>query len=273
MSGESSETANDWVVIGNELRDHYKFNATTADMSRPAPAPLTATIAAQPQNIIVDLNKSALIVVDMQNDFCTKGGWFDALGIDVSPIRALYGPIQRSISALRSRNVPIIWLNWGVRADKANLSPATRYPFERLGGGVGLGDPRKGSGPTSEANPTGMLQKGAWGAAVVDELAPAQSDIFVDKHRMSGFWDTPLDTVLRTLGVKTLLFAGINADHCVLSTLMDANFHGYDTILIEDCTATNSPDFCMQATLRNVRACFGFTVLSDDFVAGVARGA
>ena len=91
---------------------------------------------------------------------------------------------------------------------------------------MGLGDPIKGQPPTSETQPTGVLQRGAWGAAVVDELALVRGDIHVDKHRISGFWDTALDSVLRNLGVKTLFFAGINADHCVLATLMDANFHG-----------------------------------------------
>lgn len=271
MSSKQGESVDSWTLLGEESRDHYRISDSTVDMTRPAPQPLTATITAQPQNIIVDLRKSALIVIDMQNDFCTKGGWFDSLGIDVSPVSRIYNPIKRTANALRTRNVPIIWLNWGVRADKANLSPVTRYAFARVGCGVGLADPRKGSGPTSDVKPTGVLQRGAWGAAVVDELAPASSDLRLDKHRISGFWDTPLDSVLRTLGAKTLFFAGINADHCVLATLMDANFHGYDTILIEDCTATGSPDFCMQATLHNVRFCFGFTVASDDLAAGLSR--
>jgi nicotinamidase-related amidase len=269
--GTKQIEASDWKLLGVEQGDHYRLSESAVDMTRPSPAPRAVEIPAQPQNIIVDLGKCALIVVDMQNDFCSKGGWFDSLGVDVSPVRKIYDPIRRTAEALRGRAVPIIWLNWGVRSDRANLSPVTRYAFSRVGCGVGLGDSIKGRSPTSEAKPTGVLQQGAWGAAVVDELAPAGEDIRVDKHRISGFWDTPLDSVLRNLGVKTVLFAGINADHCVLATLMDANFHGYDTILIEDCTATGSPDFCLQATLHNVRFCFGFTVTSADVVSRVAR--
>jgi nicotinamidase-related amidase len=264
--------ANDWQLLGDERRDHYRLGESAVDMTRPSPALRAVEIPAQPQNIIVDLGKCALIVVDMQNDFCSRGGWFDSLGVDVSPVRNIYEPIRRTAEVLRGRSVPIIWLNWGVRADRANLSPVTRYAFSRVGCGVGLGDPVKGQQPrTIDAKPTGVLQQGAWGADVVDELAPACGDIRVDKHRISGFWDTPLDSVLRNLGVKTVFFAGINADHCVLATLMDANFHGYDTILIDDCTATGSPEFCLQATLHNVRFCFGFTVTSCDVAARVAQ--
>ncbi len=79
---------------------------------------------------------------------------------------------------------------------------------------------------------------------------------------MSGFWDTPLDSILRNLRLDTLLFAGVNLDQCVLHTLADANFLGYDTILLEDCAATTNPDFCREATLLNIRQIFGFTITS-----------
>jgi nicotinamidase-related amidase len=92
----------------------------------------------------------------------------------------------------------------------------------------------------------------------VDELQPQPEDIQVDKFRMSGFWDTPLDSILRNLGLTTLFFGGVNADQCVMATLQDANFLGYDCILLEDCTATTSPDYCWQATVYNVNQCFGF---------------
>ena len=85
------------------------------------------------------------------------------------------------------------------------------------------------------------------------------------KHRMSGFWDTPLDSILRNLDVKTLLFSGVNADQCVLHTLADASFLGYDTILLEDCAATTSPEFCLQAALYNIKQIFGFVASSGGF--------
>jgi ureidoacrylate peracid hydrolase len=266
---ETSDSAN-WKPLGDPRRDHYRLSPAAVDMTRPALAPAPVSINAQPENVVIDANKTALIVIDMQNDFCSRGGWLDSLGADTSPVRKLYEPINRAIKALRARQIPIIWVNWGVRADRANLSPVTRYPFHRVGCGAGLGDALKGRSSAADA-PSGILEKGAWGAAIVDELERRTNDIFVDKHRISGFWDTPLDSILRNLGVKSLLFAGVNADHCVLGTLMDANFHGYDTLLLEDCTATSSPDFCLQATLFNVRFCFGFTVTSESLVHSLSQ--
>jgi nicotinamidase-related amidase len=114
-----------------------------------------------------------------------------------------------------------------------------------------------------------VLEAGSWAAAVVEELPILPGDIEVAKYRMSGFWDTPLDSILRNLGVTTLLFAGVNLDQCVLCTLQDANFLGYDCILLEDCAATTSPGFCTEATLYNVKQCFGFVAQSPDLAAAL----
>jgi nicotinamidase-related amidase len=87
---------------------------------------------------------------------------------------------------------------------------------------------------------------------------------------MSGFWDTPLDSILRNLGMTTLLFGGVNADQCVLHTLADANFLGYDTLMVGDCTATTSPAFCWDATVYNVKQIFGFVVPSRSILDALA---
>jgi nicotinamidase-related amidase len=86
---------------------------------------------------------------------------------------------------------------------------------------------------------------------------------------MSSFWDTPLDSILRNVGVTTLLFAGVNADQCVFCTLQDANFLGYDCVLVSDCSATTSPGFCWEATLYNVKQCFGFVAASSAILKGL----
>jgi nicotinamidase-related amidase len=159
--------------------------------------------------------------------------------------------------------VPVVWVNWGNRSDRLNLSPALLHVYKPTGAGVGLGDPLPGSGAR-------VLERDSWSAAVVDELPAAPGDIKVEKYRMSGFWDTPLDSILRNLRIDTLLFAGVNADQCVLCTLQDANFLGYDCIFLEDVCATTSPEFCWQATLYNVRQCFGFTAVGRDIVQALA---
>ena len=107
---------------------------------------------------------------------------------------------------------------------------------------------------------------------MVDELEQKPDDIRVDKYRMSGFWDTPLDSILKNLGKTTLFFAGVNADQCVMATLQDANFLGYDCILLTDCSATTSPDYCWQATLYNVNQCFGFVTDSQALLKAIKEG-
>ena len=126
--------------------------------------------------------------------------------------------------------------------------------------------PKEGA-TNKEAEEAKVLERGSWSAAIVDELAVDPSDIEVAKYRMSGFQDTELDSILRNLGVSTLMFAGVNADQCVLCTLQDANFRGYDCLLLEDCAATTSPDYCLAATIYNVRQCFGFVVGSEAITA------
>jgi ureidoacrylate peracid hydrolase len=210
-----------------------------------------------------DLARSALVVVDMQNDFCHRDGWLAGIGVDIAPARQPIGALQTLLPVVRNARVPVIWLNWGSRPDRLNLSPALRHVYDGAGVGEGIGDPGPGG--------SSVLQKDSWSAQVVEELAIAPGDIRIDKHRMSGFWDTPLDAILRNLAVSTLLFAGVNLDQCVLHTLADANFLGYDTLLLEDCCATTNPAFCRQATLLNVTQIFGFVLSSDMLVREIDR--
>ena len=253
-------------ALGARLGAQWRLNKTQVDMTRPAAPLRPVTLAAQPQDIVIDAAKSAIVVIDMQNDFCAKGGWLDSIGVDFSPARRPIDPLNRLLPALRRANVPVIWVNWGNRPDKLNLSPALLHVYNGDGQSVGIGDPLKSSPVPGAA----VLQKDSWAAAIVDELDVQPSDIKIDKFRMSGFWDTPLDAILRNLGVTTVFFGGVNADQCVLATLMDANFLGYDTIMLEDCSATTSPSFCWDSTLYNVRVCFGFSTSGDALIKGLA---
>ena len=250
--------------IGTSERETYAITDGLVDMTRPAAPPRRVEINTQPERVAIDLNRTAIVIIDMQNDFCSSGGWFDTLGVDVSPIHAIYPNIRRVTDQARKVGVPILWVNFGVRPDRRNLLPITRYPFARVGGGVGLGDEILGKGRSA---PHRILQAGSWGAEIAPELGAQHGDIYVDKHRLSGFWDTPLDSILRGLDVRTVAFMGVNSDECVFGTLMDANFHGYDTIMIEDGTTTSSPASCHEAALYQVRFCFGFTATSHDWVA------
>lgn len=229
----------------------WSVNAEMADITRPPLPPQPITLKTATKTLRLDLAKAAMLVIDMQNDFCHPDGWLAHIGVDVSPARTPIAPLQELLPKLRRVSVPIIWLNWGNRPDLLNINAGLRHVYNGSGDGVGLGDPLPKNGAP-------VLTKDSWAAAVVDELEPHPSDIRVDKYRMSGFWDTPLDSILKNLGKTTLFFGGVNADQCVMATLQDANFLGYDCILVSDCTATTSPEYCWQATLYNVKQCFGF---------------
>jgi nicotinamidase-related amidase len=239
---------------------------TEVDMAMPAPPPVPVTIACAPQNVTVDLRRTAIIIIDMQNDFCAKGGWVDHLGVDYAPDRAPIAPLQRLLPPLRKAGVPVIWVNWGNRPDLANMPPNQIHLYKPAGVGIGLGDPLPGSGAR-------VLEKDSWAAAVVDELGQEPGDIKVDKYRISGFWDTPLDSILRNLGTRSILFAGVNTDQCVLHSLTDANFLGYGCLLVEDCCATTSPNFCTEATVWNVKKCFGFVTDSNAVLESLKQAA
>jgi nicotinamidase-related amidase len=242
-------------------RNSWGVSAGLVDLRREPVAARPVTVAARHQPVTLDLARSAIVVIDMQNDFCHPAGWLASIGVDVALARAPIEPLRRLLPWLRARGTAVVWLNWGNRPDLANLPPGVLHVYNPDGTGNGLGDPvREGGSPTLEA--------GSWSAAIVDELKPEAGDFAVDKYRMSGFWDTPLDSVLRNLGVSTLLFAGVNVDQCVLATLTDAACAGYDVILIEDCSATTSPGYCLDATVYNVAQCFGFVTTAPELMEG-----
>lgn len=245
--------------LGSSARNAWRVSATTADLVREAGPSLIVEIDGRPKAVRFDLTRTALVVIDMQNDFCHTDGWLASIGVDIAAARRPIAPLCVLAPAVRAAGVPLIWVNWGNRVDRMNLPPAVLHVYDPEGLGKGIGSPLP-------ANGSPVLQAGGWAAAQVDELVPAPEDICVDKYRMSGFWDTPLDSILRNLGVSTLLFAGVNLDQCVMATLQDANCLGYDCILLEDCSATTSPPYCVDATLYNIATCFGFVVSSADLL-------
>jgi ureidoacrylate peracid hydrolase len=249
-------------LLGSAPHNRWRVSDTAVNLIRDAVPPHAVSLPATPQHLTLDVNRSALVVIDMQNEFCHAEGWLASMGVDVTPARAPIAPLQALLPAWRAAGGRVVWLNWGNRPDQLNLSPSLLHVYQPTAQGVGLGTPLPGTGAP-------VLEKGSWSAAVVSELTIAPNDIQIDKYRMSGFWDTPLDSVLRNLSVTSLLFAGVNADQCVMCTLQDANFLGYDCVLLQDCTATTSPPFCMDATLYNVRQCFGFVAQSDDLTSAL----
>ncbi|MGC8470307.1 MAG: cysteine hydrolase family protein [Acetobacteraceae bacterium] len=255
----------DLLPLGSGRNRLWSASASHVDMAMPPPPPLPLRVEAEPQSITLDLRRTALIVIDMQNDFCAPGGWVDHLGVDYTPDRAPIAPLQALLPRLRTAGVPVVWVNWGNRPDLMNMAPNQHHLYKPTGRGIGLCEPLPGHGAH-------VLEKDSWAAAVVDELVPEPGDIRVDKYRISSFWDTPLDSILRTLDMRTLLFAGVNTDQCVMCSLTDANFLGYGCVLLEDCCATTSPAFCTEATVWNVKKCFGFVTRSLALLAALPAG-
>lgn len=266
----SPPTPDDARPLGSSAANTWQVSAQSCSLVRPAHVPQPVSLPARPQAVTLDLRRTALVVVDMQNDFCHPQGWLASIGVDVQPARRPIAPLQSLLPRLRRRGVPVLWVNWGNRPDRINLSPSLLHVYNPDGRSTGLGAALP-QAPAEAGQSRRVLEKNSWGAQVVEPLQVMPGDICIDKFRMSGFWDTCLDSTLRNLGVHSLLLAGVNADQCVLATLMDANFLGYDCLLLEDCCATTSPSYCWDATLYNVRQCFGFTCLGADLEAPLAH--
>ncbi|MBO6784041.1 MAG: cysteine hydrolase [Alphaproteobacteria bacterium] len=242
-------------------RNVWTVGGDTVNLVRPVIPPRPFGFEAAPRPVVIDLARTALVVVDMQNDFIHEDGWFAAKGVEPEPLRAPVPAINRLSKFAREQDLPVVWLNWGVRADGLNLPPGLAYAGSRTAGERGYTDPD----PNGRGN---ALERGSWGAQVYDALDTDPLDVFIDKSRFGGFTDSDFDGVLRNLGVHTLVFAGINIDRCVFATLTEATFRGYDAILVEDAVATPSPTACTEAVHFLVDKLYGFRATSDSILAG-----
>ncbi len=262
------------ALAGSPARSHFGPSAEhrwvqEADglnLLRQPLAPKPVRLDAQPQCITIDLHRSVLVVVDMQNDFCHPEGWFGQKGISVKPMRRAIAPIARLLPRWRAAGGTVLWLNWGVRPDRLNLPPLVQFTGRRSATGVGYAE-------VSPQDHGRALVPGEWGAQVVDELPVLPGDITVFKHRLSGFFDNELDSLLRLRGATTLLFAGVNTDRCVFSTLQDAGFHGYDCVLLADACSTPSPAYVTRAIHFLVQQLHGFIARTPALLAGLRSAA
>lgn len=240
----------------------------TMSLVRPVHVPRPVQFTADDHPIEIDVAATALIIIDMQNDFCHPEGWFAQKGVPVQAARKPIPVLLRLLPVWRHAGGRVVWLNWGVRRDTLNLSPLQRYKAARPDAqgrpGVGYGEPSPlDRGPSVVA--------GEWGSQVVRELAIGPADVTVFKHRLSGFWDNELDSLLRQQGITTLLFAGVNTDRCVFSSLQDAAFLGYDCVLLKDACATSSPAYVTRAIHFLVEKLHGFVASAEALVPALVR--
>jgi ureidoacrylate peracid hydrolase len=216
----------------------------------------------KPEPVDIDFRQAAIIVVDMQNAFASKGGLLDIAGIDISGARAVVDSIGRLVSAARSADIPVVYLQMGFKPDLSD-SGGPESPNWHKELALRLMNCR----PELSGK---LLIHGTWDFAVVDELKPHAGDLVIVKNRYSGFARTSLDSELRSRGIRHLLFAGIATNVCVESTLRDAFFLDYWPILISDAAMAAGPAGMHDATLFNVESYFGWTIRSQDLLASLS---
>ena len=213
------------------------------------------TLPTRPEPLDVALEKSAVMVVDMQNAFAAKGGLLDLAGIDISGAGDVVSSIGAILTAARAAGVQVVYLQTGYKPDLSN------------GGGDSSPNPRKETALClMRARPElkgRLLVEGTWDFEIVPELQPQPRDLVVLKTRYSGFAGTTLDSVLRAREIRYLFFVGIATNVCVESTLRDAYFHEYWPILVTDAAMQAGPPAAHEATIFNVESFFGWTLDSQ----------
>jgi nicotinamidase-related amidase len=207
---------------------------------------------------LVDPSHTALVVVDMQRDFCVPGWAFDQLGVDISMYPPMIPRLARLIEGARAADVSIIYIQMTVLPNRASESPA-QIRFNM----------RMHLSNHGDVEPLAYTADGSEGQGIIDELAPRDGDLIVKKYRSSGFWGTNLDMLLRSNGIQSVVMTGCTTEGCVESTARDALFNDYYVVVAEDCVASDDR-VQHDASLLLMR--HRFDIASADEVLGVWAG-
>jgi ureidoacrylate peracid hydrolase len=222
------------------------------------------TIDARPASITFDTAKTAVIVIDMQNDFGSKGGMFERAGIDIRGIQAVVAPTARVLAAAREASIPVVYLKMAYLPDLSDLGApdsVNRVRHLRLGVGTAVTAP--------DGSASRILVRDTWNTAIVDALTPQPGDTIVTKTRFSGFYKTDLHEQLQALGITQLVMTGCTTSICVDSTVRDAMFRDYLCVLLEDCMSEpigdGLPRSNHDASLLSVEVLLGWVSDSRKF--------
>jgi ureidoacrylate peracid hydrolase len=189
-------------------------------------------VDARPDPLTFEAAGTAVVVVDMQNDFGADGGMFDRAGIPISGIRSVVAPTARVLAAARAAGIQVVYLTMQFEPDLSDAG-GPDSPNLAIHRRLGLGDPIQ----APDGRGGRILVRDTWNTEILSELSPEDGDIVVPKHRFSGFFETDLDAILKERGITSLVFTGCTTSVCVESTLRDAFFRDYRCLLLEDCCA------------------------------------
>jgi len=220
------------------------------------------TVNAKPEPIEVDLRRTAVIVVDMQNAFVSKGGMFDTFGWDISAAEGVIENNKKILDAARKVGCKVIYLKMSYDPDYSNSGgPESPNWYKELGLVMMKKNPKYWGK---------FVTKGSWDEEICEELKPEPEDIVVRKQRYSGFAGTNLDLILKTYNIKYCIYTGVATNVCVESTLRDGYFLDYWPIIASDAVNNAGPSMTQEATFWNVEALFGWVTTTDDFLTAVS---
>jgi len=223
------------------------------------------TIDANPQPLTLFLPRTAVIVVDMQNDFVSNEGMFDLTGIDISSVQKAVEPIRKVLLAARNAQIKIVYLKMAYRSDLCDLGDADS-PNRVRHLHLGVGQPTR----TPDGREGRFLVRDTWNTDVIDALLPEPGDLVLYKHRFSGFYQTGLHDLLQKAGIRNLVFTGCTTNVCVDSTIRDAMYRDYSCVLLADCTGepigSDLPRSNHDAALLAIQTLFGWVSHSGEFL-------
>jgi biuret amidohydrolase len=221
----------------------------------------TVVVNAEPYEFEFELDRAALLIIDMQRDFVDPGGFGEALGNDVSQLRKIVPAIARVLEAARAAGMTVIHTREGHRPDLTDLPPAKKARG-RLATGIG------------DVGPMGrILVRGEYGHDIVDELQPLANEPVVDKPGKGSFYATDLETILNVRDIKSLIVTGVTAEVCVQTTVREANDRGYEALVLADCIASYFPQF-YEMTIEMIKAqggIFGWVSTSEQLLRAMEK--